>query len=237
MAEPKPDLVAVLIPASGKGSRLGGRRKQFRRLGGEPLIVRTMRAFQEHDAIDCIVVAAPADARSALEVELRRCGISKLVAVVCGGASRQASVHAALCVVPPEITTILVHDAVRPFVEPGHIDAVIAGVQCCGAAALGVPVSDTLRYADRGVYGETVPRAGLYRMQTPQGFRRDWFEEAHTAAEKQKLRASDDVELVRKMGHPVEIIAGSSLNVKITTPDDWEIAQLVWSYFLAHRSV
>ncbi len=225
--------VAVLIPAGGRGIRLGGPRKQFRRLGDEPVLVHTLRVFDRHPDVAHLVVAVPEEARKALLVELRRVGLTKLTAVVAGGQSRCESVRAALAATPPEAGILLVHDAVRPFVDARDIGAVVQGVRRSGAAALGIAVTDTMRYGEDGRFGESVSRKGLYRMQTPQGFRRDWFERAHRLAEERRLAATDDVEIVMQVGQSVEIIAGSWRNLKITTPEDWEFAQLLW----AHREL
>ena len=225
--------VAVLIPAAGEGTRLGGRRKQFRRLGGEPLLVQTLRVFERHPEVDHLLVAAPTEATEALEVELRRVGLSKLTAVVAGGATRQESVRAALAAVPQDVDVVLVHDAVRPFVEAEHLAAVIRAIRTDGAAALALPVVDTMRYGIEAGFGDSISREGLYRMQTPQGFRRDWFEEAHTLAGEQHLLATDDVELVQRLGRQVKIVVGSPRNIKITTPEDWELAQLLWPHWQA----
>jgi 2-C-methyl-D-erythritol 4-phosphate cytidylyltransferase len=233
MSDPRAGQVAVLIPAAGEGTRLGGRRKQFRRLGGEPLLVQTLRVFERHPEIDHLLVAAPDEATEVLEAELRRVGLLKLAAVVAGGATRQASVQSALAAVPPDVDVVLVHDAVRPFVEAAHLSAVIQAVRAEGAAALALPVVDTMRYGDAAGFGATVAREGLYRMQTPQGFRRDWFEEAHDQAGAQHVMATDDVELVQRLGRPVRIIVGSPRNIKITTPEDWELAQLLWPHWEA----
>ncbi len=235
MPDQEAGTVAVLIPAAGQGTRLGGNRKQFRRLGGEPLLVQTLRVFERHSEIDYLLVAAPAEATEALEAELRRVGLSKLFAVVAGGATRQASVHAALAAVPTGVDVVLVHDAVRPFAEAGHLSAVIRAVRTDGAAALALPVVDTMRYGVEACFGDTAPRTGLFRMQTPQGFRRDWFEEAHAQASRQPIEATDDVELVQRIGRPVQIIEGSPRNIKITTPEDWALAQLLWPYWEAER--
>jgi 2-C-methyl-D-erythritol 4-phosphate cytidylyltransferase len=228
--------VAVLIPAAGQGTRLGGHRKQFRRLGGEPLLVQTLRVFERHAEIDYLLVAAPAEATNALEAELRRVGLSKLMTVVAGGTTRQASVRAALAATPSDVDVVLVHDAVRPFVKAEHLSAVIRAVRTAGAAALALPVVDTVRYGVDDGFGETVPRTGLFRMQTPQGFRRDWFEEAHARACEHSVEATDDVELVQRIGRPVRIIEGSPRNIKITTPEDWELAQLLWPHWEARRT-
>ncbi|MFQ5569782.1 MAG: 2-C-methyl-D-erythritol 4-phosphate cytidylyltransferase [Rhodothermales bacterium] len=221
--------VAVLIPAAGEGKRLGGHRKQFRRLGGQPLLVQTLFVFERHPEIDYLLVAAPAEAAGILEAELREDGLSKLTTVVVGGSTRQESVRAALEAVPQDVEVVLVHDAVRPFVEAAHLSAVIGAVRAHGAAAMALPVADTVRRGTGVCFGETVPRDSLYRMQTPQGFRRDWFVEAHRQALKDRFLATDDVELVQRTGRRVHIVQGSPRNLKITTPEDWRMAQLFWA--------
>lgn len=221
--------VAVLVPAAGQGTRLGGPRKQFRSLGGEPLLIHTLRVFEEHPLIDSLLVAAPQEAIAPLETELHEAGLTKLVAVVSGGATRQASVRAALHAAPADVGYVLVHDAVRPFVKSRHITAVVTAVRRDGAASLAIPVADTLRRAVGSQFGETVPRESLYRMQTPQAFRRDWFEAAHEQAERRGFLATDDVDLVQRIGKSVQIVEGAPENIKITTPADWELAQVLWS--------
>ena len=225
---PQDGEVAVLIPAAGEGTRMGGHRKQFRQLGGKPLLVQTLLVFERHKEIDHILVAAPSEAVVPLEEELRASGVTKLVAVVAGGETRQNSVGAALRAVPDSVALVLVHDAVRPFVDAINISRVIDKIRAQGAAALAIPVADTLRRGIGGAFAETVPRDGLYRMQTPQGFRRDWFEAAHTAAVAQHIQATDDVDLVQRIGIQVVIVPGSTYNLKITTSDDWEWAQRFW---------
>ncbi len=229
MNEESTGAVAVLVPAAGQGTRLGGARKQFRSLGGQPLLVQTLRIFEAHEQVQYLLVAAPKETIAPLENELHGAGLDKLVAVVPGGQTRQASVRAALSVVPEEVSVILVHDAVRPFVEPDHIAQVIATVRIEGAASLAVPVADTLRMAVGSHFGETIPRESLYRMQTPQGFRRDWFEAAHELAIQQGFFATDDVELVQRLGKNIRIVPGSPQNVKITTPADWAFALRLWN--------
>jgi len=225
--------VAVLVPAAGEGRRLGGRRKQFRLLGGKPLLVQTLLVFERHPAVHYLLVATPAEAVEPLTIELRGVGVTKLHAVVAGGATRQASVGLALQAVPPAVDIVLVHDAVRPFVEPALISAVIQRVREAGAAALAIPMADTVRQDVNGCFGETVPRETLLRMQTPQGFRRDWFEAAHAEAMREGREATDDVELVQHLGYAVEVIPGNSRNVKITTREDWELAQALWPRWIA----
>lgn len=219
--------VAVVVPAAGQGTRLGGRRKQFRRLGGRPLLAQTLLVFERCAAVDALVVAGPPGEAAALERRLRAEGLEKLHAVVEGSASRQASVAAALAVVPEASSVVLVHDAVRPFIEEKRVEAVIEAVRAEGAAALAVPVADTLRRVADGTFGATAPRETLYRMQTPQGFRRAWLAEAHTAA-RSGPPATDDVELVQRVGYAVRLVEGDAHNFKITTPEDWLLARRLW---------
>lgn len=228
--------VAVLVPAAGQGTRLGGRRKQFRTLGGRPLLVQTLLAFEHHPAVDDLIVAVPPEDVQAGEDILRQTGFQKLTAVVGGGTSRQASVRRALRAVPDAVDVVLVHDAVRPFIAAEAITNVIDAVRASGAAALAIPVVDTLRKGSAGTFGSTVSRAGLYRMQTPQGFHRSLFEAAHREAARAGGTATDDVELVQRTGHAVHIVAGSTHNVKITTPEDWALARCFWPYWTENVS-
>lgn len=220
--------VAVLVPAAGSGKRMGGTRKQFRLLGGAPILHRTLGIFESHPLVGSIVVAVPPSDVADLAAGLRRDGIHKLSDVVPGGDSRQASVAAALAVLPETVEIVLVHDAVRPFLSGEHVTALIEAVRECGAAALAVGVTDTLRLGADEYFERTIPRSGLYRMQTPQGFRRDWFDDAHRSARQAGYRETDDVALVQRMGHEVRIVDGSSTNIKITTDADWELAQALW---------
>ena len=220
--------VAVLIPAAGHGARMGGTPKQFRLLGGSTILLRTLGVFESHPLIDSLAVAVHSDAVEGLADALRRKGIHKTFDVVAGGSSRQESVAAALAVLPDTVDVVLVHDAVRPFLPSGRITAVIEAVREHGAAALAVPLTDTLRRGERGLFGHTIDRSGLYCMQTPQGFRRDWFEDAHERARQGGYSETDDVALVQRLGRDVKIVEGTSSNIKITTPADWALAKALW---------
>lgn len=199
--------------------------KQFRELDGMPLLVRTLHVFERHAAVHEIVVALPQAQHRAAGRELERAGLTKLTRIVPGGASRQDSVGAALKAVSDDVDVVLVHDAVRPFVEDEHVQAVIGAAAEVGAAALAVPVADTLRRGHDGTFGETVPRDDLFRMQTPQGFQADLFRQAHAQARTRGYQATDDVDLVQQLGHAVRIVIGSARNVKLTMPEDWKLAR------------
>lgn len=235
-----PGEIAVIVPAAGSGSRLGGHRKQFRELGGKPVIVQTLLAFERHPEIHQIIVVAPEGAVRPLKEEFRRVGISKLERVVAGGSTRQESVRAGIEALPPLVELVLVHDAVRPFVRQSQISAVIQAVKQYGAAAPAIPVVDTVRKAHDGVFGETVDRTGLVRMQTPQGFSREVLTQAHSRPEEEIAGATDDVGMVMELGQQVYLVEGTVDNVKITTPDDWERAMNywpVWGSVLSRESV
>lgn len=227
--------VAVLVPAAGAGTRMGGdTRKQYRELGGETLLVRTLRAIERCASVGHIIVAVPGRDLSSVSDRLQAAQLRKLTAVVEGGRTRQDSVRNALRAVPSPVRIVLVHDGVRPFVPSDRIDAVVEAARATGAASLALPVADTLRRrraapSQTVQFGETVDRDGLFRMQTPQGFRRDWLEQAHRSAREDSVLATDDVELVQRLGHDVVCVNGSAYNIKITTPTDWTLAKALWS--------
>lgn len=225
-----PNEVAVLVPAAGEGRRLGGPRKQFRTLGDRPLLVQVLRVFEQHPAVGHLVVAVPETYVQEVTDRLQAAGLSTLSVVVSGGESRQASVRNTLRAAPAPVEIVLVHDAVRPFVQARQVTQVIKATRAYGAASLAMPVADTLREASGEVFGETVPRKELYRMQTPQGFRRAWLEEAHRAAARaDEAPATDDVGLVQRVNRSVYLVRGDRRNFKITTDGDWELAQQLWT--------
>lgn len=217
-----------MIPAAGSGTRLGGERKQDRLLGDAPLLVQTLRRFDAHTEVDGLVVAVPVGEGEAFRRQLPVFGFQKPLIVVEGGASRRASVARALTALPDAVGYVLVHDAVRPFVTNELISSVIAATRTHGAAVPAVPVADTVRRADGGVFGETVPRDGLYLVQTPQGFRRDWLERAYTL-DAPDAEITDDAALVQQAGYSVHLVPGEAHNFKITTPGDWALARLLWA--------
>ena len=217
--------VGVVLPAGGAGRRMGGDvPKQFRVLGGAPVLVQTLRAFARH-GLDAAVVVVPAGEEGATADLLREHGAE--AAVVAGGPTRQASVANGVAALPAEVDLVLVHDAVRPFVSQAVIARVVEAARQGGAAAAAVPVADTLRQGGAGpLFGETVQRDGLWAMQTPQGARRDWL--ARAAANAGRTVATDEVGLLQSAGYPVRIVEGDARNVKLTRPSDWLLAEALW---------
>lgn len=225
--------VAVVVPAAGSGSRMGGVPKQRRRLGGAPVLVQTLRAFARHPSVGVLVVVAPAAEVADFERMLAAHGLEATVAP--GGATRQESVGRGLEAVPEGTEVVLVHDAVRPFIAANRIAAVVDRVRGVGAAALAVPVADTLRRSEGGAFGETVPREGLWRMQTPQAARLDWLREAHAAAARDGFTGTDEVALLQRTGRAVALVEGDARNLKLTHPDDWAFAEALWEQWGAGR--
>ncbi len=218
-------MVAVIIPAAGSGSRLGGLPKQMRLLGDAPMLFHTAQAFDQHPAVSSLVVVGAPKNLSVIEGMLTPLNIS--CQVVAGGATRQKSVEAGLKAVSDSTRIVLIHDAARPFVSAQIITKVIKSTKIAGAAAVAMPVTDTMRYGEDGSFAKTISRDGLYAMQTPQGFRYDLLRRAFCQAE-DVSQATDDVALMEYVGQPVRIVDGDRWNLKITTQSDWEWAQQVW---------
>lgn len=222
--------VVALVPAGGLGLRMGGVvRKQFRLLGGVPLVVHSLRVLQASPVIDAIVLAVPeadlAYCRSDI-VDAHR--FSKVVKVVAGGAERQDSVRNALAVVDPRVEIVVVHDAVRPFLTEFMVHDVVAAARAKGAAIVALPMRDTVKQVGPDhMIERTVDRRPLWLAQTPQAFRREWLEEAHRKAQAEGLAATDDAYLIEQMGRPVMVVEGTGENIKVTRPEDMIIGEAI----------
>jgi len=214
--------VAALLLCAGRGERLGAEvPKPLAPLAGRPLFTWSLAALQRCGAIAGIVVVGPV---ARLKDLLAASGHSpeKIVAWTEGGRERQNSVARGLHVLPEGFTTVAVHDCARALASPELVARVVADALAHGAALAAVPVEDSLKRVTLHTVDATVPRAGLWRAQTPQAFRRDWLEEAHRTV---KGSATDDAALVEALGHPVRITPGDPLNFKITTRQDLELAE------------
>jgi 2-C-methyl-D-erythritol 4-phosphate cytidylyltransferase len=212
--------LAVLLPAGGVGTRLGNRTpKQFLRIGGAAILDRTLSHFLRHPAVRAVVVAAPVEYLERTRRLVAGRG-GERVRVVAGGATRQESVWNALQAVPSDVEIVLVHDAVRPFIDRGLIDAVAAAAAAHGAAICALPIAETVKRVRAGVVDTTLDRSELWTVQTPQGFRNALLREAHDKARRDGASGTDDAALVERLGHPVRVVPGLAGNVKITTPED-----------------
>ena len=227
--------VGVIVVAAGRGTRVGGELpKQFLPIKGVPVLLRAVMPFVGHPEVaQVVVVLAPADAENppAFLAEL----IDGTVAIVAGGRERSDSVAAGLRALRAECDIVLVHDGARPFVDRGVIDAVIACARAGEGGVAAVPVSDTIKEAagaDPTLIGRTVPRGGLWRAQTPQGFPRPLLERAYAQAGAGASSATDDASLVEGCGGTVRLVPDSARNLKITTRDDLAVAEalaLTWT--------
>jgi 2-C-methyl-D-erythritol 4-phosphate cytidylyltransferase len=231
--------VGAVVVAAGRGVRFGSETpKQFHPVGGVPIILRALRPFTSHpDVAHVVLVLRPADAAnpppflSALSApsaaSLRS---EQAITIVPGGTHRGDSVRAGLAALRAECVVVLVHDGARPFVDRRVIDAVIGYARQGEGAVPAVPLSDTLKEVapnDPTRVARTRPRAQLWRAQTPQGFPRKVLEEAHARAARAGHRATDDAALVEAMGFPVRLVPDFSNNIKVTTPEDLALAELL----------
>lgn len=201
-----------------------GAPKALRELGGEPLLVHAVRRIAAARSVALIVVAAPPDAVEAVCDLLKPVAAPVGVTVVAGGASRQASVAAALATVPSDVPIVLVHDAARPLTPAELIDDVAAAVRAGHPAVIPVlPVVDTIKRVDAsGRVVDTVDRTPLRAVQTPQGFTAATLRAAHAAAE---LDATDDAGLAERIGVPVHTVPGRPEALKVTRPFDLIVAE------------
>jgi 2-C-methyl-D-erythritol 4-phosphate cytidylyltransferase len=228
--------VGVVVVAAGRGQRFGrGTPKQYQLVGGIPIVLRAVRPFISHPDVGQVVLVLPsADAShppefltSLTATERDAAPFGSILSIIPGGERRRDSVRAGLSALGQEYGVVLVHDGARPFVDRAVIDSVIGHARRGEGAVAAVPLSDTLKQAsprDASLIEGTVPRTGLWRAQTPQGFPRPVLERAHAAAGED---ATDDAALVEALGIPVRLVPDSSRNLKITSPDDLALAELL----------
>jgi len=212
---------AALIVAAGRGSRAGAPLpKQYAPLGGKPLLSHTIRAFASHPDVSHIQVVIHSDDRTLYENAAS--GASKMLPPVPGGASRQASVLAGLEALErqvPDLGFVLIHDGARPFVSSSLISRVIDALETAPGALPALAVTDTLRQGENGLSGGSVPRDGLFRAQTPQGFRFADILAAHRAFAGQDF--TDDVAVAAEAGLETRLVEGSEDNFKVTHAEDF----------------
>ena len=221
--------VAGLVPAAGRGERLGpGAPKALREVGGQPLLVHAVRALSAARTVSLVVVAAPEGDVASVRAMLAGVSGDAEVRVVAGGPTRQASVAAALEVLPADVDVVLVHDAARPLAPPELVDAVASAVDAGADAGVpGLAITDTVKQVDTaGRVERTVDRQHLRAVQTPQGFRREVLHRAHAAADPDDV-ATDDAGLVERIGGTVLVIPGSEEAFKVTRPLDLVLAEAV----------
>ncbi|MFG2111108.1 2-C-methyl-D-erythritol 4-phosphate cytidylyltransferase [Streptomyces sp. NPDC048718] len=229
---------AVVIPAAGRGVRLGpGAPKALRALNGTPILIHAVRAMAASRAVSLVVVVAPADGAAEVENLLGAHTLPDRTdyVVVPGGDTRQESVHLGLKALPDDVTTVLVHDAARPLVPAEVVDTVVEAVRGGAVAVVpALPLADTVkevepaeRPGDPEQVVATPVRARLRAVQTPQGFDRDTLVNAHATIALAGEGATDDAGMVEKLGAPVVVVPGHEEAFKVTRPLDLVLAEAV----------
>lgn len=219
----------AIIAAAGHGTRLGGKRaKQFLELDGVPIIIHTLRRFEQCAAIQEIIVVLPAADVAGFVALASRYGLRKLARVVAGGPSRAESVWRGLQSVRAATAGIIaVHDGVRPFVTVDEISRTIAAAQISGAAILAAPAIDTIKEVSDGHVQRTLTRANLRHALTPQCFRYALLRDAYERANDLGADVTDDSALVEQLGIRVAVVDGSTRNIKITHTEDLARAETI----------
>lgn len=216
----------VMMVAAAGGSTRMGQPKQHIKLGQYPVLIHTLLAIQQVEAVDEILLIAREEDHATFAAQAKEAGVSKLTRIVAGGATRQQSVANGLAALPAKATMVGVHDGARPLIDPDTVAAVIATAAECGAAAVAVPVKDTLKRTNEdGVIIDTPDRAHLWRVQTPQVFDRAALCAAMEAAMAAGKDYTDDCQLMEAAGHAVKLVAGLDTNLKLTTPEDILLAK------------
>jgi 2-C-methyl-D-erythritol 4-phosphate cytidylyltransferase len=203
--------------------------KQFLALGDVPLLLHCLRVFERAPSVSQVILVVPENERERTLVDvIKRYDIKKVLRVVAGGATRQESVYEGLKTSDPEAEIVVVHDAVRPFVTEDLIERSIAEARHTGGAIVGVPMKETVKQV--GADGHilcTIDRSPLWLAQTPQAFRRALLLEAYEKANSERFDATDEAGVMEWFGHKVAIILGSWDNIKITTPEDLQMAEAI----------
>ncbi|HUY27729.1 MAG TPA: 2-C-methyl-D-erythritol 4-phosphate cytidylyltransferase [Candidatus Binataceae bacterium] len=228
---------SAIIVAAGSGSRLGrAEPKAFVELAGHTILHYSLAAAAQTAEVVEIVVTVPAGKEKLARAEANSAASDLPVKITAGGAARQDSVRIALALTSAESDLVIVHDAARPLANPDLFAACLAAAQRCGGAIAAIPVADTLKRVERDAITETIVRAGLWQAQTPQAFRRAMLVAAHERALRERIAATDDADLVERMGTRVEVVQSALPNFKITTAADLAMAELILAARASARS-
>ena len=204
-------------------------KKPYLELLGRPILTHTIGVFDRSAVVDTIfVIVDETDGDVCQSVVIEPYDFQKVAAVVPGGETRQDSVFNGLRVLPDDTDFVVVHDGVRPFVTDEMIFTCLEAAADWGAAVVAVPVKDTIKITDgNGFVVDTPDRSQLWAIQTPQIFRRDLLLEAHRYARRKQIQLTDDAALIEQLGLKVKCVMGSYDNLKITTPEDLIVAEVL----------
>jgi 2-C-methyl-D-erythritol 4-phosphate cytidylyltransferase len=217
--------LSAVVVAAGRSQRMGFD-KLLTPLGGRPLLFHTIeRLLQTQAPAEIILVIRPGS-EDEMKAVIDPLAGKEIIRLVPGGAQRQDSVRAGLNAVADSSEFVMVHDAARPFITRELIDTVLAAAKLSDAAVCGAPCSDSLKeVAEDGLVQKTVDRSKLWTVQTPQIFRTQLLRDAYRKAAESGETFTDDTAVVEKAGHPVRIVLYHGINLKITTPSDWKLAE------------
>ena len=221
--------ITVVIPAAGSGKRFG-ENKQLKILGDRPLVFHTLKPFIDSELINEIIVVAPKNDVQQLSRELKSMISVKSVMVVAGGNTRQKSVFNGLKAASDSSELICVHDAVRPFVTKELIEKAVNACSEHDGVIVAQSSTDTIKKVMDDQIMETLPRETIWRAQTPQVFSKSALQEALKMAEDENIQGTDEASLLERIGYQVGFVEGSSLNIKITTEEDWVFAEAIFNH-------
>lgn len=223
-------MVSAIIVAAGQGIRMKGTmRKQYLDLSGRPVLAHSIMTFDSCSLVDEILLVIPKeDVEYCQNKILSLFDLNNQINLVCGGDKRQDSVYNGLKATTKNTETVVIHDGVRPFIQPEDLKQCILVSKKYGACILGTPASDTLKRADKSnIIETTLSRENIWLAQTPQAFKYDLILKAHETARRDGYVGTDDASLVERMGEDVKIINGGKFNIKITKKEDLDIAKLM----------
>ncbi len=216
--------VTALIVAAGNGTRMNSRvKKQFLLIKDIPVIVHTVLAFEKSEIIDDIVIVTAKEDIAKTNGLVKQYGLNKVSDIVAGGDTRTDSVRNGLMYVKSDFVAI--HDGVRPCIKEERIKQVVEEAKKYGGAALGAPVTDTLKAVENEKIKNTVDRNGLWQIQTPQCFNTEILKKAYTENDEEIY--TDDCQLFEISGMAVKVVSGDKNNIKITTGEDLELAEFL----------
>ena len=224
-------MVSAIIVAAGKGIRMKGTmRKQYLDLSGRPVLAHSIMAFDSCTLVAEIYLVVPKeDVEYCQNKILSLLDLKNQINLVHGGAKRQDSVYNGLQAIAKNTDTVVIHDGVRPFIQPEDLKECILGSKKYGACILGTPASDTLKSVDKSdIIETTLPRENIWLAQTPQAFQYDLILKAHETARRDGYVGTDDASLVERLGEDVKIINGGRFNIKITKKEDLAVAKAMF---------
>lgn len=232
-----PDFIpdtAVLLVCAGNATRMRGIHKILHPLGDAPVLEHSLRTFCNCESVTELVVVCRKQDFDEFSDIISRLSLTRPMTLVEGGETRQQSVHNGFSALSPQVQYVAVHDGARPLVRKSDVEQVIADARIFGAATLGVPAKDTIKVVHDGFITDTPDRATLFLTQTPQVFRRSLYEQASEYARTLGQDFTDDCQLIEALGVQVKMTIGSYSNIKLTTPEDFAIAEALLNSIRNH---